>query len=92
MKKKTVRRNVRKRLNPMTMKIAGLIIVLLLVAVAALMIRYWEEEEEAVEIIKVNRYEGEEKTYVLESDKLLFEMDPQTTHFKVTMKENGHIW
>ena len=92
MKKKTVRRNVRKRLNPMTMKIAGLIIVLLLVAVAALMIRYWEEEEEAVEIIKVNRYEGEDEAYVLESDKLLFEMDPQTTHFKVTMKENGHIW
>lgn len=91
MKKKTVRKNTRKKINPLVIKAIGLIVVLLLAAAAALLISYWEEEDEE-EIIKVNRYEGEEKKYVLESDKLLFELDSQTSHFTVTMKENGQVW
>lgn len=92
MNTKTVRRNRHKGINPRTIKIIGLIFVLLLFGAAVLLIRYWEEEKEAEEIIKVNRYDGEEKTYVLESEKLLFELDSQTSYFKVTMKENGEVW
>ncbi len=31
-------------------------------------------------------------TLVLENDQLLFELDPQTTHFRVTDKTSGHVW
>lgn len=91
MKNKLEQKKARK-LKSWIIKIIGLSIVLLLVAVAAYIISHWEEETEPVEIIKVNKYEGENKPYVLENDNLIFELDSQTTHFKVTVKENGHVW
>ena len=73
-------------------KIIALLIVLLLSAAAVVMVALWEEEAEPGEIIKVNRYEGEEKTFVLENEALLFELDYETTQFKVTVKETGQVW
>lgn len=93
MKKKTIGRIKRNRIKKsQVIKIIGLVLVLLLAGVATLVIKYWSEEAAPEEIIKVNKYDGEEKTYVLESDKLLFELDSQTTYFKITSKGNGHIW
>lgn len=37
-------------------------------------------------------YEGNNKKLTMESDKLLFEMDPQTTQFKVVEKTTGQEW
>lgn len=37
-------------------------------------------------------YEQKESSYVLENDKLLFELDPNTTNFKILQKDTGHIW
>ena len=93
MKKKTIGQIRRKRIKiSQVMKIIGLVLVLLLAVAATVVIKYWSEEPEPEEIIKVNKYDGEEKTYVLESDKLLFELDSQTTYFKLTAKANGHVW
>ena len=43
----------------------------------------------------IKPYEHEEEmpeTYVLENDKLRFEMDVKTTQFSVLQKDNGHVW
>jgi len=43
----------------------------------------------------IKPYEFNEKTpetYVLENNKLKFEMDTKTTQFSVTQKDTGHVW
>lgn len=42
--------------------------------------------------IRVYGYSEGEKVYTLENDRLLFALDPATTHFTVTQKDNGHVW
>ena len=37
-------------------------------------------------------YEGDKKPLKMETDKIAFEMDPMTTHFKVTDKATGREW
>ena len=37
-------------------------------------------------------YEGDKKPLKMETDKISFEMDPMTTHFKVTDKATGREW
>ncbi len=40
----------------------------------------------------ISFYEGGKKVLTIENDKLLFEMDSQTTQFTVTEKGNGRVW
>ena len=41
---------------------------------------------------RIISYDGDGKPLTMENDKLLFEMDGETTQFKVTNKETGKIW
>lgn len=36
--------------------------------------------------------EGTLKTQIIENENLRFELDPETTQFKLTQKSNGHVW
>lgn len=44
--------------------------------------------------IKAYSYDADKtpKTFVLENTKLKFELDGETTQFKVTQKDTGHVW
>ncbi len=68
------------------------VIFLLLVGVVVYMIMNWEGTEVEKEIIRPNGFGGIEEALVLENDKFVFEMDPSTTHFTVTMKDSGKVW
>lgn len=68
------------------------LIVLAFIAVGVGIVIFWKEEPEPVEIIKVNGYEGEEKEFVLENDRLKFVLDAETTQFSVTVKDTGKVW
>ncbi len=70
----------------------GPVIILAIILVGVLVIMTYQEEEEQEEIVKVESYIGTEEILTMESDRLLFEMDPMTTHFTVTDKETGMIW
>ena len=67
-------------------------IFLLIIVAGILVITLWTEEEEAEKIIQVNAYDGDEDIMTLESDTLLFELDPTTTQFTVTQKNTGEVW
>lgn len=41
---------------------------------------------------KILTYEGDGKPLTMENDKLIFEMDSETSQFKVTNKETGKVW
>ena len=71
--------------------IAPIIICLVILAGIFIVITYQNNEEPA-EIIRLNGYEGEENTIVMENDAIKFEMDPATTQFAVTVKETGKVW
>lgn len=52
-------------------------------------------KEETVEHLlnpSIYYYEGDKKPLKMENDKLAFELDPTTTHFKVTDKTTGREW
>ena len=68
------------------------VIFLLLVGVVVYLIMNWEGQEVEKEIIRPNGFAGIEEALVLENDKFVFEMDPATTHFTVTMKDSGKVW
>ncbi len=70
----------------------GPIIVLLLIVVGVLVIRFYKPEEEPVEVIQVNSYAGDEKSMVLENDRIKFELDTATTQFQITTKDDGAVW
>ena len=46
------------------------------------------------EVVKIQPYgyEGGEEPVVMESDDLIFTMDPLTTHFNITKKSTGKVW
>lgn len=68
------------------------LIVLAFIALGVCIVIFWREEPEPVEIIKVNGYEGDEKEFVLENDRLKFVLDAETTQFTVTVKDTGKVW
>lgn len=53
---------------------------------------YAPQEEEAVAEAEVNFYDGGKTPLIMENDDLLFELDPTTTHFKLTEKKTGREW
>ncbi len=55
---------------------------------------YAPQEVEELAMPEIFFYEGDmnAETLKMENDELLFEMDPDTTHFKVTEKATGRVW
>ncbi len=70
----------------------GPFIILAIIVAVVLVIVFYQEEEEQEEIVKVESYVGTEEIMTMESDRLLFEMDPTTTQFTVKDKETGMVW
>lgn len=68
------------------------IIICLVIVVGIFVVITYQNNEEPAEIIRLNGYEGEENTIVMENDAIKFEMDPATTQFAVTVKETGKVW
>ena len=68
------------------------IIICLVILVGIFVVITYQNNEEPAEIIRLNGYEGEENTIVMENDAIKFEMDPATTQFAVTVKETGKVW
>ena len=93
-KDKTVRKAERKAALKKMLKslIAPGVFVLVVLAGIGIFAILGRDTEEPEEIIKVNGYDGEEKAYILENDKLIFSLDSSTTQFTVTMKETGQVW
>ena len=74
------------------------IAALILIAVAALVYLFWQiykptEEQNYNGEAEILYYEDEgKKAYTMENEQLKFEMDPETTHFKLTEKKTGKVW
>lgn len=68
------------------------VIGLLIVGAFILVIMLYQGREEEPELIEVNAFGGGTETVTLENDALLFEMDPATTQFALTVKETGKVW
>ncbi len=71
----------------------AIVIALLAVLVIFVGIPLFAEEED-VHALNPNimYYEGDQTPLKMENDKLAFELDPTTTHFKVTDKVSGREW
>ena len=71
--------------------------VIALAAIAALVIFvfvpiYSQKESKFCDDPSIYEFEGTKASLTMESDRLLFEMDPETTQFTVTDKQNGKVW
>ena len=53
---------------------------------------YSQKDEQVARLPEVSYYEGGKDPIVLENDALKFELDPTTTHFKLTEKASGREW
>ncbi|MBR6571911.1 MAG: hypothetical protein IKK75_15800 [Clostridia bacterium] len=53
---------------------------------------YAPQEEEVLNPPVISFYEDGKQTLTMENDSLLFEMDAETTHFKLTEKATGREW
>lgn len=83
-RKKTLLR----RLLPWIIFIAALAALVIFVGIPL-----YSQEEETVEYPPtISYYEGDGKPLTMENDSLLFEMDTNTTQFKVTDKVTGQAW
>ena len=68
------------------------VIFLALIGLAVFMIIHFvNPEKEKVQIVPYG-YDGGEDPIVMESNDILFTMDPLTTHFTVTKKSTGKVW
>ncbi len=70
------------------------IVLALLAALTVFVIIPLFSEEEVVHLLNpsIYYYEGDKKPLTMENDKISFELDPTTTHFKVTDKATGREW
>ena len=69
-----------------------LVIAVLAVFVITLTKIYSNEGKSFARDTKIIYFEGDGKPLTMENDQLLFEMDGETTLFKVTNKETGKVW
>lgn len=69
-------------------------IVLALLAVLTIFVinPLFKEEEHNLAEVNIMYYEGPTKAMKMENDQISFELDPKTTHFKVTDKASGREW
>lgn len=92
-KEKSVRKAERQKKMKSALKslIAPLVILALIgAAVAAIFIL--KPEKEVEEIVRQTSYEGDGQEIVVESSKLKMVMDPNTTQFRVEVKDTGAVW
>lgn len=70
------------------------IVLALLAALTVFVIIPLFSEEEVEHLLNpaIYYYEGDKKPLTMENDKISFELDPTTTHFKVTDKATGREW
>lgn len=83
-----MKKETKSRLKNMVVPVIGLLIV----GAFILVIMLYQGREEEPELIEVNAFGGGTETVTLENDALLFEMDPATTQFALTVKETGKVW
>ncbi|MBE5794195.1 MAG: hypothetical protein E7323_05895 [Clostridiales bacterium] len=76
------------RLLPWLIVLAALVALVVFVGIPL----FTPEVPRDIPAPEVAYYEGDETPLILENDALLFEMDPTTTHFKVTEKATGREW
>lgn len=72
--------------------LAGPMVILLIILAGVLVVTLYRDPEEAVEVIEVKGFVGEEEILVLENEDLKFELDTATTQFTVTNKSDGAVW
>ncbi len=74
--------------------LSWLIAIALIAALTVFVIIPLFAEEEVLDLAApvIHYYEGDKKALTMENDKLLFSMDPGTTHFTVTDKATGESW
>ncbi|MBQ7848427.1 MAG: hypothetical protein IJ343_01735 [Clostridia bacterium] len=74
--------------------VLGLVALLALVLlVIFVFIPLFDTSDEALSYVPViHRFAGTEENFKLENDTLLFQLDPETTHFTVTDKRTGKVW
>lgn len=84
----TMNKEIKSKLKSMVVPVIGLLIV----GAFILVITLYQGKEEEPELIEVNTFGGGTETVTLENDALLFEMDPATTQFALTVKETGKVW
>lgn len=68
------------------------VVLCLIFGIGILLIIKFQSVETPEDPIPVYAYAGDEKPVVMENDSLKFEMDPITTQFTLTNKENGQVW
>lgn len=64
---------------------------LIILGIVAFVVTY-QSVEKPKEVIQPYAYEGDDKPVVMESDNLVFTMDPLTTQFEVKVKSSGKVW
>lgn len=67
------------------------IFCLIILGMVAFVVTY-QNVEKPRELIQPYAYDGSEDAVVMESDALLFTMDPTTTQFEVKVKSSGKVW
>ena len=82
------RRNISEALRGMIFPL----IMLALTVSAVFVIMNYQNAPEEEEAVMIHGYTGDGSPVVLESDKLLFTMDPETTQFTVQVKDSGRVW
>ena len=53
---------------------------------------YAPQDADTLSAPVISFWEGKEKTFTMENDELLFELDAKTTHFTLTEKATGRTW
>lgn len=92
-KDKAVRNSeIKAAIKKQVKSLIGPMIIFLIILAGILVVALYKEAPEAVEIVKVNAYEGEDAELVLENDKIKLVMDSMTTQFYLEVKETGEIW
>lgn len=87
-----VKRERRNAVKNFFKSLIGPVIFLAVVVGALCFIISITGEKESVEIVKVNAYDGDKEPIVLESNNLIFTMDPLTTQFNIQVKSSGKVW
>ena len=81
-------KSVLRRLIPW---LIALVLIALLVIFVGIPL-YAPQKAEAVDPPEISYYEDGKQTLSMENDKLLFEMDAETTQFTLTEKASGRVW
>ena len=68
------------------------LVIAAVIGAGVLFVLMYQEAPEPEEIVRLNSYEGGKEPVVMESERLLFTMDPLTTQFTVEVKDTGQVW